>query len=90
MSVTYRILLSETAAKYLRQREEALRKRILGGLRALEEDPLQPRSGADIKRILGTSPQKYRLRVGEHRVVYLVEERDVKVIEIFRRGPGYR
>src|SRR2546428_11675717 len=32
----------------------------------------------------------YRLRVGDFRVVYVVEERPVKVTEIFRRGRGYR
>lgn len=32
----------------------------------------------------------YRLRVSDFRAVYVVEERQIKVTEIFRRGRGYR
>lgn len=31
-----------------------------------------------------------RLRMGDFRVVYFVEARDVKVTEIFRRRKGYK
>ena len=50
-----------------------------------------PRPKADIKncgRHHGAT--FYRLRVGDFRVVYVVEERQVKVTEIFRHGRGYR
>ncbi len=40
--------------------------------------------------IKGTEPVKYRLRVGDYRVVYIVVRSEVKVIEIFVRGRGYR
>ncbi len=82
--------MSETAARYLQRLSESERERVTKGLRALEEDPRRPRSGADIKRLVGTSPPKYRLRVGPYRAVYVVEGRDVKVVDIFRRGRGYR
>ncbi|MCK4614017.1 MAG: type II toxin-antitoxin system RelE/ParE family toxin [Thermoplasmata archaeon] len=64
--------------------------RIKSALTALEVDPFTPRSGAHIKPLSGTTPMKYRIRIGDYRVVYVVEEQVVKVIEVFTRGRGYR
>jgi mRNA-degrading endonuclease RelE of RelBE toxin-antitoxin system len=36
-----------------------------------------------------TQPQKHRIRVGEYRIIYLIEDNTVHVIEVFRRGRGY-
>lgn len=88
--MAYRVLLSETAAKYLRHVERVARKRIIEGLHVLEMDPFRSRSGADIKRLEGTSPLKHRLRIGRYRAVFVVEGSDVKVIDVFSRGRGYR
>jgi mRNA-degrading endonuclease RelE of RelBE toxin-antitoxin system len=66
-----------------------MKKRVKKGLSELGEDPLTPRSKADIKILEGTDPVKRRLRVGDYRIIYLVDKRSVKVIEIFPRGRGY-
>ncbi len=84
------MLISETAARQLRRLSLSSRKRIVEALRGLAEDPFSPRSGTDIKKLSGTRPQKYRLRVGTIRAVYVVEGDKVKVIDVFRRGRGYR
>jgi len=86
----FRVTLSETAARQLRGLSGEARKRIVRGLRALEEDPFRPRPKADVRPIEGTEPRKYRLRVGEYRAIYAVVGDDVKVIEVFIRGRGYR
>jgi len=82
----YRVVLSETAVRQLRKLQGGIRKRIVSGLRRLEEDPFRPRPKADILPIKGTEPKKYRLRVGEYRAVYAVVGNEVKVIEVFSRG----
>ncbi len=56
----------------------------------LEQDPFHPRPKADINPIKGTEPRKYRLRIGEYRAVHAVAGSEVKVIEVFARGRGYR
>jgi len=56
----------------------------------LEDDPFKSRSGADIKALKNTKPQKHRNRVGDYRIVYLVDKNMMKVIGIFQRGRGYR
>ncbi len=88
--MTFRVTLSETAARQLRKLHSEQRNRIVRGLRVLEEDPFRPRPKADIRPIEGTDPRKYRLRIGEYRAVYAVVERDVKILEVFTRGRGYR
>lgn len=88
--MTYRVTLSETAVRQLRKLEKADRDRIVRGLKVLEEDPFRPRPKADIRLLEGTEPKKYRLRIGEYRAVYAVVGSEVRVIEAFARGRGYR
>ena len=88
----YQILISTTFQKQLERLDDQLEKRIKDSLEELEEDPYEPRSGAYIKKLSGTDPTKYRLRIGDYRVIYTVDESDkaVKVIEGLKRGKGYR
>jgi len=65
------------------------KERIKESLKKLGEDPFTSRSGADIKRLKGKSHDLYRLRVGEHRFEYFVEDEIVWVQRGFRRGKGY-
>jgi mRNA interferase RelE/StbE len=88
--MTFRVALSETTARQLRKLPSDQRNRIVRGLRVLEEDPFRPRPKADIRPIEGTDPKKYRIRIGEYRAVYAVVGRDVKILEVFTRGRGYR
>jgi addiction module RelE/StbE family toxin len=86
----YKILASETFQKQFKKIEKKLKSKILDGIHNLASDPFTPRTGADILPVKGTKPQKYRLRVGDYRIIYCVEEDIVKVIEIFTRGRDYR
>lgn len=86
------VLVSRTFQRFFDDLDETVQDRLRTALEALEEDPYEPRSGADIKRLSNTEPTKHRIRVGDWRIVYRVDEdeRAVKVIEGFRRGRGYR
>jgi len=88
--MTFRVTLSETAARQLRKLHPDQRNRVVRGLRVLEEDPFRPRPKADIRPIEGTDPKKYRIRIGDYRAVYAVIGREVKVLEVFARGREYR
>ena len=86
----YTILVSRTFQKQYHTLSKNMQKRVKKALLELEDDPFESRSGADIKILVNTRPQKHRLRVGDYRIVYLVEKKTVKLIEIFQRGRGYR
>ena len=85
----YSVLVSRTFQKQFQKLSSAMKKRVRKGLSELGEDPLTPRSKADIRILEGTDPIKRRLRVGDYRIIYLVEKHGVKVIDIFSRGRGY-
>ena len=86
----YTIFVSATFQKQFKTLQNDLQRRIKSALKKLEENPFQPRSGVNIKALEGTTPQKHRLRIGDYRIIYLIEGENVKVIEVFRRGRGYR
>ncbi len=88
--MSFRVTLSETATRQLRKLPPNPRSRIVRGLRVLEDDPFRPRPKADIRPIEGTEPKKYRIRIGDYRAVYAIVGREVKIIEVFARGRGYR
>lgn len=86
----HEILASATFAKQFRALPRATQGRIRAGLDTLRDDPLTPRTGADIKLLRATDPPKHRFRVASYRIVYLIEGRRVKPIEVFARARGYR
>jgi len=85
----YNILVSRNFQKQLHSLGNNVQERITSALKN-EDDPFRSRSGADIKKLSHTEPTKYRLRVGNYRIIYAVEHKKVKVIEVFKRGKGYR
>ncbi len=86
----YQVFVSRTFQKEFNNVSKDMQKRIKKGLKELEKDPFNHRSGADIKLVKDTDPQKHRLRVGDYRLIYRVEGVKVKMIEMFIRGRGYR
>ncbi len=85
----FKILVSRTFQKQFQKLDSAMKKRVTKGLSQLEKDSTLSRVKADIKIIEGTEPTKRRLRVGDYRIIYLIEIKIVRVIEIFHRGRGY-
>ena len=86
----YEILVSRTFQKQFKTLSKQMQKRVKDALLELEDDPFEPRSGANIKPLINTKPQKHRLRIAEYRIVYLVDNKTVQIIEIFKRGREYR
>lgn len=85
----FEVLLSRVAIKELSMFGSDA-GRIKERLKALSEDPYRPRPRADIKKLSATArPEFYRLRIGDYRVVYCIEDDKVKITEIFKRSRGY-
>ncbi|HKZ64198.1 MAG TPA: type II toxin-antitoxin system RelE/ParE family toxin [Thermoplasmata archaeon] len=86
-----RVLLSRTATRQLERFPRTLAGRIERKLRVLEDDPITARPGADIRLLWGhDDPPLYRLRVGDHRVLYFVLPSEVRVTEVLHRSQAYR
>lgn len=85
----YRVLISRTFQKQFHRLPTATQERIRLSIAGLGEDPYRPCPGTDIKPLRHTAPQKFRLRVGDYRVIYAVEDDTVRVIEVMTRGREY-
>jgi mRNA interferase RelE/StbE len=76
--------LSKKAEKYYAGLNEPLRGRIRKALIELEKDPPQ----GDIKRLQGRDD--YRVRVGDYRIVFIIENQEIYVGDIAPRGQVYK
>ena len=80
----YEVEIKPRAIKDLRRLEANLRKRIFDRLE-LAGDNLQ----GDIKRLTNFTPE-YRLRVGQHRVLFELEGNQLVVYRVVHRRESYR
>ena len=85
--MAYRIELTPQAAKQLAALERQTLKRIAARIDGLAEDPRPPSA-----RKLSGKEGLYRIRVGDHRVIYRIVDRVVLVtiIRIGHRRDVYR
>lgn len=83
------ILDPRHAAPVLRHLAPLPRRRLKAALKRLGEDPSGLSNDLDVKR-LDTEPGQpmYRLRVGDWRAAFTVDE-EVVVLRIFHRSDGY-
>jgi len=82
------IFIHPRVKKYIDESGE--KERIIKHLKKLAKDPYNKRSGADIRVLKGKKHDMYRLRVGEHRFEYFIDEGKVWVDNAFKRGRGYK
>jgi len=85
----YKVFVSRTFQKIYSELPRYTRDRIKEHLHELANDPITSRSHCDIKVLHDTDPKKYRLRVGEYRIIYVIEDRQIKILDIIKREVGY-
>jgi mRNA interferase RelE/StbE len=86
--VTYVVELAAAAAKALAKLDKQSRLRIAGAIELLSVDPRPPAA----KQLRGGSDGRWRLRVGDYRVVYAIEDDRlvVLVLRVAHRREVYR
>jgi len=80
-----KIKLAKQAIKQLDRMDNETAKRILDGIRGLAEIPPK----GDIKPLQGFK-QRYRLRIGQYRVLYGKTEGEIQITDIGSRGDIYK
>ena len=85
-SVGYTVLVSRPAQKEIKSLDQGVRVRILQAVRALAVDP-RP-SGC---RKLTGAQNRWRIRVGDYRVIYTVNDagRIVEIVVVRHRSKAY-
>ena len=87
------VMLSPDAQKYLDNLDKKRAGNIKKHLKELEKDPFKPRAACDIDIVAGSGrPPMYRLRMGEFRAMYFVEDQAIFVTDLFpkKRDSAYR
>ncbi len=87
--MSFSVFLNPDVEKYLDSLSKRDQKRCYEALKRLSKDSFKPRSKCDIKKMSGEEIF-YRLRVGNHRFLYVVKDEEVLVEEAFRREKGYK
>lgn len=87
--MNYKVYVSRTFQKKYNLLQKRIQNLIKKTLKELQKDPFTSRSNCDIKLLKDTKPKKHRLRVSNYRVIYLVETKDIKVIDLIKREAGY-
>jgi mRNA interferase RelE/StbE len=78
------VFYSRTAFNYLQKLDPKTKQRVFEAINRL------PAKG-DIKRMKGRKIQNiFRLRVGSYRVIFVMEEELIKVLDIAPRGEAYK
>jgi mRNA interferase RelE/StbE len=83
----FRVVLSDRAQRSLSALDRTLQLRIAKALRRLE---VEPRRDPQVRRLIGS--EQYRLRVGDYRILFEIEDDRllVVVIEMGHRREVYR
>lgn len=85
MSMAVRVLIMPSAERDLRDLDKVAAQRVAQKLRAIEAEG---RVVGDVKRLTG-QPPRFRLRVGDYRVLFTVGEDTIKVYRIVHRREAY-
>lgn len=79
----YQIEFKPKSIKDLEQFPENIRERIISKIEAMQDD-LQ----GDVKRLTNFTPE-YRLRVGDYRVLFELEEQTIMIYRVKHRSKAY-
>lgn len=87
----YNVLIDKRLYKDLEKIPDHISEKFLAALDESEKDPVTPRPKFDVKPLKGF-PDTYRLRIGDYRVLYHVDEviKEVKITSVVHRKKAYR
>ncbi len=80
--------LSSRAKGFLKRTDKELYGRIINKLKKLADDPFPQ----DSKRVIGQREKVFRVRVGNHRILYVVfqDKNAILVVNIDKRQKAYK
>ena len=90
-SVPYEVLIDARVEKDLLKIPNHIVEKFLKLLDEFEINPIRPRPGFDVKPLKGLPGNTYRLRVGNYRVLYSLDNKNriVRITTIVHRSVAY-
>lgn len=84
--MTFKIFLEKTAKRQIEKLDKEIMRRILESLRELEKGFS---ARLDIKKLKGYD-NHYRIRVGNYRIMFVIESGTVYIYDVSIRGNAYK
>jgi len=84
--LTFKIFLEKTAKRQIEKLDKEIMRRILESLRELEKGFS---ARLDIKKLKGYD-NHYRIRVGNYRIMFVIESGTVYIYDVSIRGNAYK
>ena len=81
----YKIVFTKRAAKDVSRLEPEVRERIRESLKRYSNDPL-----SHARKMVDPSLGTYRFRIGDHRVIFDLEDEEIVVLRVGHRREIYR
>lgn len=82
------IMIHPRVKKFISESGE--KERIIKHLKKLAKDSYHSKSKVDIKKLKGKKHDMYRLKLGDFRFEYFIDEGKVWIDNAFKRERGYR
>lgn len=88
----WKVLIEHSALKYLESLDKRRMESIKESLRLLKKSPYPGQGHGDKKEIKGASKSAFRIRIGDYRAFYIIEEnsRTVKITEIMTAEAAHK
>ncbi|OYT29473.1 cytotoxin [Thermoplasmatales archaeon ex4572_165] len=87
--MTYSVLVSRTFQRTFQKLPKNMQDKIRKHLQEQKEDPVTSRPHCNHKELQDTNTKKYRLRIGDYRIIYSINNKRINVIELIKREVGY-
>ncbi|HEX8423516.1 MAG TPA: type II toxin-antitoxin system RelE/ParE family toxin [Pyrinomonadaceae bacterium] len=86
-SRAYTVSVGRTAQKEIKSLDQSVRGRVIQALRSLAHDPRPP----GCRKLVGSHHHRWRVRVGDYRVIYIVDDegRVVEIVAVRHRSKAY-
>lgn len=77
----YQLIIKRTVSKDMKKFPLDIKRKLISAIESLREQPFPQ---TNLKKLQG-SPNSYRLRVGDYRILYDVEE-EIRIISVYKVG----
>ena len=84
----FSVEFTPAASRDVKRLDPAIRLQLLRASTVLKEAPY-PGASAKIQPLVGITPRHYRLRLGDYRIIYRIEESHVVIVRVAHRREAY-
>lgn len=86
---SFSVDFTPAATRDVRRLDPHLRAKLLEATTVLAQTPY-PSGGSRIALMVGLTPPHFRLRIGDYRVIYRIEDQRVVVVRVAHHREAYR